>query len=91
MTRKRGYASKAAARKAARVMKERLRIYVCRHCGLWHMTKEPINRVIADAKRGYIKKAAHPRQEGKVPKTKRPRADLKKVEEALRKKEEAKR
>lgn len=72
-------------------MKQRLRIYMCNRCGMWHMTKEPIDQAVAEAKRGYIKRASSPRNVKKTPKTKRPKADLKKVEEALRKKEEAKR
>ena len=36
---KRGYSSKSAARKASAFMKEKLRVYFCEHCKLWHMAK----------------------------------------------------
>jgi hypothetical protein len=70
-------------------MKERLRVYMCQHCRLWHMTKVTVD-TRATRKRGYTKKPDKPKRHDKTPKTRRPKADLKKVEEALAKKEEAK-
>jgi hypothetical protein len=88
VTGKRSYSSKASARQRARTMKNRLRIYFCSHCCAWHMTKQtgPYRGQV-----GYTKKPNKiSRRAVKIPRRKRPKANLHEVHEALAKKEAAK-
>ena len=86
VTGKRGYTSKAKARKTAGGMKERLRLYFCDHCKAWHLTKHDGTY---QRRKGYTKKPSKVKA-GYSKRLRGPRADMAKVEEAIAKKEAAK-